>query len=277
MGRKGVTIAAAAVLAVALAACTGPDQDKKKAAAPLDPKLAKFTSGSKKSGYLFANPETQEMQDDDFSNPAFLWVEIGEKEWSKVEGAAGKSCASCHGDAKQSMKGVGVTYPKYHEGQKKLVNIEQRVNLCRTENMKAPAWKWESDELLGMTTFVKLQSRGMPMNVRVDGPAAPFYEKGKQFYYQRRGQFDLACANCHEDHAGDKLGVELLSQGQSNGFPAYRLKWQKLGSLHRRFRGCNEEVRAEQLPNGADDYVNLELFVAARGNGLLSETPSVRR
>ncbi|MBM3557357.1 MAG: sulfur oxidation c-type cytochrome SoxA, partial [Alphaproteobacteria bacterium] len=149
--------------------------------------------------------------------------------------------------------------------------------LCRTENMKAPAWRWESELFLGMATYVKHQSRGMPVNVANDGPARPFWEKGKAFYEERRGQMDLACMHCHENYAGNRLGVELLSQGHSNGFPSYRLKWQTHGSLHRRFEGCNEEVRAIPFPRGSDEYVNLELFVAWRSNGLPVETPSVRR
>ena len=117
----------------------------------------------------------------------------------------------------------------------------------------------------------------LPINVKVDGPAAPFFEEGKKFYYTRRGQMDIACAQCHEQNAGMNIGVENLSQGQSNGFPTYRLKWQKPGSLHRRFKGCNEQVRAKGQGRGADDYVNLELYLAWRGQGLEVETPAVRR
>ncbi len=238
--------------------------------------LDKYIVGEKRTGYTFAKPETRAIQDDDFTNPAFLWVDYGEELWSQVEGEAGKSCASCHEDAATTMKGVGASYPKYFEPWKKLINLEQQINFCRTENMKAKAWKWESRELLGMTAYVRLQSRGMPINVKIDGPAAPFYEKGKAFYYQRRGQLDMACANCHVDNPGNMIRANLLSQGQSNGFPTYRLKWQKLGSLHRRFRGCNKRVRATPYKYGADEYVNLELFLSHRGQGLPVETPAVR-
>jgi sulfur-oxidizing protein SoxA len=82
--------------------------------------------------------------------------------------------------------------------------------------------------------------------------------------------------HCHQLYAGKKLRANTLSQGQSNGFPTYRLKWQKLGSLHRRFRGCNKQVRAQPLKYGADEYVNLELYLAWRGRGLPIESPSVR-
>ncbi len=246
-------------------------------AAAAEPQDARYATGDKKSGYLFAEPETRAMQDDDFTNPGFLWVERGTTLWNKVEGEADKSCASCHGDAETSMKGVGASYPKYDARQGKLVNVEQRINQCRTEQMKAEAWKWESDPLLSMTAFVKTQSRGMPVDVSIDGPARPFFEKGREFYLQRRGQLDLACKHCHEDNAGNHIRTELLSQGQSNGFPTYRLKWQKLGSLHRRLAGCNEEIRAEPYPLGSDEYTNLELYLAWRAEGLPVEAPSVRK
>ena len=110
----------------------------------------------------------------------------------------------------------------------------------------------------------------------VDGAAKPFFEEGKKYYEQRRGQLDMACMHCHQLYAGGQLRANILSQGQGNGFPTYRLKWQKVGSLHRRFRGCNKQVRAKNLPYGADEYVNLELYVVWRGRGLPVETPAVR-
>ncbi|HUN51839.1 MAG TPA: sulfur oxidation c-type cytochrome SoxA [Candidatus Sulfotelmatobacter sp.] len=238
--------------------------------------LGKYQVGSEKSGYLFAARETRDMQDDDFNNPGFLWVERGEAAWNKVEGAAGKSCAACHGAVK-SMRGVAAGYPKMDAKLGKLLDLEQRINHCRTDHMQAPALAWESDALLGLTTLVKLQSRGMPVKVALDGPAKSYWERGKAFYYTRRGQLGLACNNCHEDNEGKMLRADPLSQGQSNGFPTYRLAWQKLGSIQRRFQECNSQVRAEPYPLGADEYVALELYVASRGQGLPVETPSVRR
>ena len=114
------------------------------------------------------------------------------------------------------------------------------------------------------------------MNVAIDGHSAPFFEKGKKFFNQRRGQLDMSCKNCHEDNAGNYARANLLSEGQGNGFPTYRLKWQKPGSLHRRFRGCNKNVRAKPYKSGSDEYNNLELYVAWRGRGLPVEAPAVR-
>ncbi|MGB0684490.1 MAG: sulfur oxidation c-type cytochrome SoxA [Magnetovibrionaceae bacterium] len=230
----------------------------------------------RRSGFTYATKETQAIQMDNFENPGMLWVETGQELWETEEGEAGKACASCHEDAAETMKGVATVYPKYDAKLGKLVNIEQRINMCRTENMKADAWKWESEQLLGMTTFIRHQSLGMPMNVKVDGEAAPFFEKGKAFYYERRGQLDMACSHCHADHAGEMLRANTLTQGQGNGFPTYRLKWQKVGSLHRRFRGCNGQVRADRFGYGSEEYTNLELYVMWRGRDLPVETPAVR-
>ena len=267
MGRK--MTAAVVVSALGLAAAAGTALSDEKDWGP-------YQVGEKRSGYTYATAETQAIQDDEFDNPAFLWVDYGEELWSTVEGKAGKSCASCHEDAGEAMASVGATYPVFYEPWGKLMNVEQRINQCRTENMQAEPYKWESREMLAMTVYVKNQSSGKPMAVEIDGPAAPFYEKGKAFYYERRGQLDMACKNCHEDNAGNMIRANLLSQGHSNGFPTYRLKWQGVGSLHRRFRGCNKQVRAKPFGFGADEYVNLELFLANRSQGLPVETPSVR-
>lgn len=236
----------------------------------------KYTVGDRHSGYVYATPATRGMQDDDFSNPAFLWLEHGEEQWNKVDGKAGKSCASCHKDAATSMKTVGATYPKYNAKLKKPINVEQRINICRTENMKAKPYKYESRDMLGMTIYVKNQSRGTPMNVSINGKMKPFYEAGKKFYEERRGQLDMACKHCHVDNAGKRIRANLLSEGMSNGFPTYRLKWQKPGSLHRRFRGCNKQVRATPFKYGADEYVNLEVYLGGRAKDLPVETPAVR-
>ena len=236
----------------------------------------KFQVEDRRSGYTYMTNETRAMQDDDFANPAMLWVERGETLWSEVDGSAGKSCESCHSAAAESMKMVGATYPVYAPETGKLINLEQRINQCRTERMGADEWKWESDQLLSMTTYVRHQARGQAVMPVVDGPAAPFFEKGKAFYQERRGQLDMACQNCHESYPGGQLRANILSEGQSNGFPTYRLKWQKVGSLHRRLRGCNSMVRAKPYDYGTDEYVNVELYMAWRGRGLPIETPAVR-
>lgn len=230
------------------------------------------------SGFEYRTKDTQALELDDFSNPSFLWVEQGEAAWTTVEGSAGKSCESCHGDISESMKGVRAKMPKWDEAKKKPVALEEIINQCRTERMGAEKWKWESDKMLGTTALIGLQSRGMPVEVDLtSGDMKKWWERGKELYYTRVGQLDMACANCHEDNYGKYIRADRLSQGQTNGFPTYRLKWQKIGSLHRRFKGCMEQVRGTPYKRGSDEFVALELYTAWRGSGLSVETPAVRQ
>jgi sulfur-oxidizing protein SoxA len=228
------------------------------------------------SGFWFRTKETQAIQEDDFNNPGFLRVEPGETLWSKPEGTAGKSCASCHQDAPTSMKGVGAASPKWNDKLNKPVNLEQQINICRRERMGAAPWAFGSGELTAMTTYVRYQSRGMPVAVRVDGPMSPWLARGDQLYLTQFGQLDLACASCHEKNYGKYLRADFLSQGQSNGFPVYRLRNQRLVPMHVRMEGCIYDVRGTPYPPLSGDAVALELYLAWRGSGLPIETPTVR-
>ncbi len=241
-----------------------------------NPAVKNYTDGQRYTGFVISDDTTREMQLDEIQNPSMMWVDHGEVLWSRAEGEAGKSCASCHQDP-SSMKGISTTYPKVSKKSGKLITVEHQINECRTEKMKAPAWKWESDEMLGLSALVRMQSNGMPIQVKTDGEAAPYLEQGKAFFEQRRGALDLACVHCHVNNHGNNVRSELLSQGMPNGFPTYRLKWQKLGSLHRRFRGCNKNIRAEPYKQGSPEYTALELYVMSRANGLPVESPSVRK
>jgi sulfur-oxidizing protein SoxA len=229
------------------------------------------------SGYYFQSAETQALQDDNFANPGMLWVDRGEELWHLSQAGEASSCQNCHDDASSSMSGVAARYPKFSAEINKLINLEGQINHCRTKRQQASALPYESDELLSLTAYVAHQSKGLPVNVAIDGPAAPAFTAGQQYFYSRRGQMNLACHHCHELNAGRMLRGDKLSQGQTGGYPTYRLEWQTIGSLHRRLRFCNVGVRAEPFDFGAQEYVQLELFLAWRAQGLAVETPAVRR
>ncbi len=237
----------------------------------------RIPAGELKSGIAFASPEVRAMQADDFSNPGMLWVEKGARLWSTPAGGAGRSCADCHGDARSSMKGAATRYPAIDRASGELLNLEGRIRQCRSERQGAAAPRHESEELLALTAYIAHQSRGMPIEVDVDGAARPHFEAGRAFYYRRIGQVNLACANCHEQNWGRTLLSETISQGHPNAYPIYRIEWQTLGSIERRLRGCLSAVRAVILPYGAPEYRDLELFLAWRAKGLPVESPGVRR
>jgi len=230
-----------------------------------------------KSGVEFASAEVRAMQGDDFGNPGMLWVARGEKLWSEAAGKSSKACAACHGEARSSMKGVAARYPRFDPGAARVVNLEGRINLCRTGSQGADPLPYESDELLALTALLAHQSRGAPVSVALDPRNRGNFERGRDFYHLRQGQMNLSCAQCHDRNWGRKLAAETISQGHGNAYPIYRLEWQSAGSLHRRFRSCLFGVRAETLPAGSPEFVDLELYLAWRAGGLTVETPGVRR
>ena len=228
------------------------------------------------SGWHFRTDETQALQMDDFENQGMIFADQGLDAWNTVEGSAEKSCASCHGAPEDSMKGVRAVYPKWNEEAGEVRTLAMQINACRTENMGADAYKYTSGSMANMEALIAMQSRGMPMNVAIDGPVAETWEKGKELYYTRFGQLELSCASCHEQNYGNYIRADHLSQGQINGFPTYRLKNAKLNTVHARFKGCVRDTRAETFKPGGDEFIALELYVASRGNGLSVEGPSVR-
>ncbi len=230
-----------------------------------------------RSGIDFAGADVRAMQADDFANPGMLWVERGEALWKAAAGAQGRSCASCHGDAPTSMRGVATRYPAWDPGSRRVIDLEGRIQACRREHQDAPMSARGSDPLLALAAYVAYQSRGLPLKVDIEGAARPAFERGRLFYYARHGQMNIACAQCHEQHWGKHLLVETISQGHGTAYPAYRLEWQALGSLGRRLRACLFGIRAEMPDEGAPELVELAFFLAWRAEGLPLEAPGVRR
>jgi sulfur-oxidizing protein SoxA len=237
---------------------------------------AEIPLSERKSGYDFMGGETRAMQDDDTANPAMLWVLDGEALWNRKQGTAEKSCADCHGDARASMKGVAARYPAFDGARSRPVDLEQRINICRAEQQKATPLPFEGKDLLALAAYVGMQSRGMPIEGKVDERLQPFLQAGRDRFNLRQGQLNLSCAQCHDDNWGGKLAGAPIPQGHANGYPLYRLEWQTLGSLQRRLRNCLIGMRAESYDFGAPEYVDLELYLMWRARGMSIETPAVR-
>jgi L-cysteine S-thiosulfotransferase len=230
-----------------------------------------------RSGIELAGPDVRALQADDFQNPGMLWVERGAQLWRAAPSAGAKPCAGCHDDAARSMRDVAPRYPKFDATLGRVVNLEARINACRTARQGESAWRDESEALLAASAYVAHQSRGLAKRVSIEGPARATFEAGRALYERRMGQMNLACTQCHDQQWGRRLLAETISQGHSNAYPIYRLEWQTVGSLARRFRSCLSGIRAEMWPYGAEEYLQLELYLAWRGAGLPLETPGVRR
>ena len=227
----------------------------------------------RRSGYEFMGRETRAMQDDDATNPATLSLLDGEALWSRKIGE--HSCAECHGDAAKSMKGVAARYPAA-DAKGRVRNLEQQINECRVERQKAPALAFESRDLLALTAYVGRQSKGLPIDIKLDEKTKVALEAGRATFLRRQGQLNLSCAQCHDERWGIKLAGNTIPQAHPTGYPIYRLEWQGMGSLQRRLRNCLIGVRAEPYAYGSPEYVELELYLMWRARGMKLETPAVR-
>lgn len=232
--------------------------------------------GERRSGADFMAPETRAMQDDDSANPGMLWVLQGEQAWNAPAGSSGKSCASCHGEAASSMRGVAARYPAFDTASGRPIDLAGRIARCRRDRQGADEPARESDELLALTAFVGHQSRGLPIAPPEDARLAASRANGKRLFETPVGQLDLACASCHDDHWDGRLGGSAITQAHPTGYPLYRLEWQALGSLQRRMRGCMVGVRAEPFAYGSVEFIDLETYLMSRAAGMPLETPGVR-
>jgi sulfur-oxidizing protein SoxA len=239
--------------------------------------FAETAVGEPKSGFELLPPEVQAMQDDLFANPGMFTVDEG-RALFHAPGAEGKSCATCHGEngARLDRKRIA-RYPVFRAASGGVVTLQKQVDLCRENRVGEFPLTYDDRELVALETFVRHLARGEPVNVDVDGPLRPAYEAGKQLFHTRIGQLQMACYHCHELYEGARLRDQRLNQGQTNAFPAYRLLGNDVSSLHRKFRDCFATLRAMPFEPGSEEFVALEVFMSARGNGLPIETPGIRR
>jgi sulfur-oxidizing protein SoxA len=251
-------------LSVVLSALMGADSFAQQ---PIEPR---------KSGYAYMAPSTQALQADDSQNPAMLWVKDGEEAWRRVEGRSQKSCENCHGDVKNSMRGVAARFPANSPSLGRVINLQQQVNSCRTLQQKAPGLTLESQTLIGLESLISLQSRGALIKPPAESNLVKARSEGESLFYQRMGQLDLSCHDCHNNLAGRSLAGNLIPQAHPTGYPLYRLEWQSVGGLQRRLRNCMVGVRAEPYVYGSKEMVALEAYLASRAEGMKWEAPAVR-
>lgn len=228
----------------------------------------------RQSGYELMSTENKALQDDPNANPALFWLMDGKALWQQTTSSQHKACATCHGASAEPMRGVATQFPKVIKG--KLQTLEMQINQCRQFNQGLPKLKYESKELLALTAFVATQSKGLPIDIQETANNRADLQKGRVWFYQRMGQLNLSCAQCHEERAGLKLGGSVIPQAHPTGYPIYRLEWQNLGSLERRLRNCMNGVRAQPFDYGSPEMAQLELYLMWRARGMPLESPGVR-
>ncbi len=187
----------------------------------------------------------------------------------------GKTYADCFPN-----KGVGIrqNYPYFDEKSGEVVTLELAVNRCREANGEAP-YDYMKDDMAAVTAYMAYTSRGKPFEIKIEGDKAlAAYEKGKEYFYARRGQLNFSCASCHVQNPGEHIRSEVLAPalGILAAMPIYRSEWGSMGTISRRFVTCNTQVRAVPLPPQDELYRDVEYYLSYMSNGLPIAGPGSR-
>lgn len=189
----------------------------------------------------------------------------------------GKTFAGCF---KNGGIGIEGNYPYFDKDTGQVQTLPMAINDCLIKNGEKPL-PYGKGKLASIQAYMAYTSRGKVIDVKIphDQRAIDAYEKGKHFFYARRGQLNMACAHCHVDNAGNKIRADILSPalGHVSHFPVYRSSWGGLGTLHRRFNGCNKQVRAKPFDFQSEEYRDLEYFLTYMSNGIHWNGPGSRK
>jgi len=232
----------------------------------------------------------------DFGNGVYAIDPVGRENWEAIEEfppyeaaiidgetmwetpfANGKGYADCFPDG----PAVAGNYPHWDKERGMVITLPLTINECREANGEKPL-NLLKGPIANLLAYMAYESRGQVTNVEIpadDPRALAAYEAGKEFYFTRRGQLNFACASCHMGSSGSTLRTEILSPafGHTTHWPVYRSKWGEMGTLHRRFKGCNEQVRAAAFKPEGEEYRNLEYFMTYMNNGLALNGPGARK
>jgi sulfur-oxidizing protein SoxA len=204
------------------------------------------------------------------------FIERGEIMWN-TSFKNGKSYADCFPNGPGSKH----LYPRWDKEQGQVVTLALAINQCRESNNEEPL-KYKKGPINDILSYMAYESRGEVTNVVIpddDPRALDAYIKGKEFYFTRRGQLNFACYHCHFSSSGMNLRADILSPavGHTSVWPVYRSKWGTVGTLHRRYTGCNKQVRAKPFEAQGEEYRNLEYFHTHMSNGIKLNGPSSRK
>lgn len=234
-----------------------------------------YANAEPRSGYEFIKPETRDMQDDDFANPGLQAVDDGKGLFNE-EHTSGKSCASCHGSEGEKLDTKKIaSYPVVDSNSGEIISLQKKISQCRGR-VSDKALAVNHAELLSLETFVRNRAKGEMVNVKTDGKLTELLKQGEELYKTRYGLIDMSCYQCHVMYPGQMIRGQKISQGQGNGFPAYRLDIGEMTNLNQRITQCLNLMRAQPFASDSQEIKLLELYLMSRSNGLKIETPAVR-
>ncbi|MBX2868042.1 MAG: sulfur oxidation c-type cytochrome SoxA [Acidiferrobacterales bacterium] len=199
--------------------------------------------------------------------------------------ASGATLSECF-----SGKPPPTAYPFLFQGE--IHTIESDINNCLVQNGN-PVLSSEDEKLATLVAAYKSPFRGQPIDIDIrDENVRALYDEGKQYFWAKRGQMNLSCANCHVHNAGNQLRGDVLSSalGHGAGYPAFSIRQFSLSetegqsnqasgmqTLHQRYQQCNVIAGAAPLPSQSATYLALELYQAIMNAGLPIDAPGLRQ
>lgn len=239
---------------------------------------------------LYALPEFEEYRTQwlgfrDLS-PTEIGLANGKTLWEKPF-RNGKTFANCF---KNGGKNIAQGYPYWDKPSKKVRTAEMDLMDCARRNAGDFAFlnaDLDRDQaarvqLAELSAYFYSLSRGKPIKPDVDftdPDAMKAYEEGKKYWWARRGQWNFSCASCHVDMAGKNLGGNQplsAALGHTTAWPAQRLEWARIETLHYRYATCLSQMRARPPQHGSEALNHLELYEKSISSGLPLQAPSIR-
>lgn len=275
MKRKLTFLLAAMLATLGLAAQATPEKDYKELMKYYKMMFPKIKPADYIYGALAYSPDAKAQYDTIMEFPPFTMdMEEAAKLWD-TPFKNGKNFASCFPNKGKNVAGK---YPYFDDKAGRVVTFENALNDCLKSNEEAEL-KYGGRELGLLSAHAKSLSNGAKVDVKVKGAGAlAAYEKGKQYYYERRGQLNFACSTCHIDNVGKRTRSEELSMlvGHASHFPVFR-DGTTLVTLQTRFRQCANNTRMPKLDFNSEEYNNLEYFMTYMSNGMKMNTPVFRK
>ncbi len=290
--KKFITVAAALSIAFgSFSLLASPRSDLKEFRKYFKKRFPKVKFKSYKDGIYALDADRRAAWQDweDFAPPYTDGLEAGKKLFYK-KFKNGKSVSSCF--RKGGIR-IRHKFPYFDKRKGKVVTLESAINDCRVKN-GAKKLKWGKGKLATISAYMAYTTRGKKLRVKIDKDprSLKIYNRGKRHFYAKRGQLNFSCADCHIFNAGNMVRGNLLSPalGQVTHFPVWRKKWAKkseakgktgaargFGTIQRRYKGCNKQVRAKPLKIQSAEYTALEYFHSYMSNGLKINGPGLRQ
>ncbi len=239
---------------------------------------------------LYALPGFEEYREQwlTFENlpPYEIGLANGKKLW-ETPFKNGKKFSVCF---KNGGKNIAQGYPYWDPASKRVRTAEMDLIDCAKRNgaeFKFLTADLERDQparvqLAELTAYFYALSYGQSIKPDVDfsnPDALKAYEEGKRFWWSRRGQWNFACASCHIELSGKNLGGNQplsAALGHTAAWPAQRLEWGRIDTLHFRYLTCLSQMRAKPPKYGSEIYNHIELYEKVISSGLPLRAPAMR-